>query len=166
MLNYDRQPLPPATTRRAQERASLEQRETEARDSWLERLKDLKPVKKQAAAKSAEEHQRQATYYNAHRREVEYKVGDLVMKRNRILSSAAQGISAMLAPKYAGPLKVTEVTGSNTVKIIDVHGKSEEVLHVSHLKPFDTTRRSHRTSPPMMTISKSHNRRGGRQATR
>ena len=137
VLNYGRQPLPPATTRRAQERAALEQRETEARDSWLDRLKDLGPVKKRAATKSAEEHQRQATYYDARRREVKYEVGDLVMKRNRILSSAAQGISAKLAPKYAGPLRITEVTGSNTVKIVDEHGKNEEVLHVSHLKPLN-----------------------------
>ena len=76
-------------------------------------------------------------YYNARRREVEYKVGDLVMKRNRILSLAAQGILAKLAPKYAGPLKLIEVTGSNTVKVVDDHEKNEEVLHVSHLKPVD-----------------------------
>ena len=137
VLIYGRQPFPPATTRRAQERAALEQREAEARDSWLERLNDLEPVKKQAAIKSAEEHQRQATYYSARRRGVKYEIGGLVMKRNRILSSAAQGISAKLAPKYAGPLKVTEVMGSNTVKIVDEYGKNEEVLHDSHLKPFN-----------------------------
>ena len=59
------------------------------------------------------------------------------MKRNQVLSSAAQGISAKLAPKYAGPLRVTEVTSSNTVKIVDEHGKNEKVLHVSHLKPLN-----------------------------
>ena len=89
VLNYGSQPLPPATARRAQERAALEQREAEARDSWLERLENLQPVQKQAATKSAEEHRRQAAYYNARRREVGFKVGDLVMKRNRVLSSAA-----------------------------------------------------------------------------
>ena len=40
-------------------------------------------------------------------------------------------------PKYAGPLKVIEITGSNTVKVVDEHEKHEEVLHVSHLKPLD-----------------------------
>ena len=71
------------------------------------------------------------------RREVKYEIGNLVMKRNRILSSAAQDFSAKLAPKYAGPLGITEVTGSNTVKIVDELGKNEEVLHVSHLKPLN-----------------------------
>ena len=134
VLTSGRQPSPPATTRSAQ---AIEQRETEARDAWLERLRDLEPVKRQAAAKSAEEHQHQAAYCNAHRREVEYTIDDLVMKRNRILSSAAQGISMKLAPKYAGPLRVTDVIGFNTVKVFDEHGKSEEALHVSQLKPGD-----------------------------
>ena len=59
------------------------------------------------------------------------------MKRNRALSSAAQGISAKLAPKYAGPLKITEITGSDTVRVIDERDGSEETLHVSHLKPYN-----------------------------
>ena len=65
VLNCGRQPLPPAMARRAQERAAFEQREAEARDSCLERLENLQPVQKQAATKSAEEHRRQAAYYNA-----------------------------------------------------------------------------------------------------
>ena len=59
------------------------------------------------------------------------------MKRNRALSSAAQGISAKLAPKYAGPLKIIEITGSNTVRVIDEKNGSEEILHVCHLKPYN-----------------------------
>ena len=94
-------------------------------------------MRKRAAAQAADEQRRQAAYYNARRREVSYEVGDLVMKRNRVLSSAAQGISAKLAPKYAGPLKITEITGSNTVRVIDEKDASEEILHVSHLKPYN-----------------------------
>ena len=135
-LNYGRQPLPPATARREQEREALERREHEAIDDWTERLRDMESLRKRAAAQAADEQRRQAAYYNARRREVSYEVGDLVMKRNRILSSAAQGISAKLAPKYAGPLKVLEVTGPNTVRVIDEKDASEETLHVSHLKPY------------------------------
>ena len=42
-----------------------------------------------------------------------------------------------MAPKYAGPLKITEKTGSNTVRVIDERDGSEETLHVSHLKPYN-----------------------------
>ena len=54
-----------------------------------------------------------------------------MLKRNRVLSSAAQGISAKLEPKYAGPLKITEITGSNTVRVIEEKGTSEKILHAS-----------------------------------
>ena len=141
-LNYGRQPLPPATARREQEREALERREREAVEDWAERLQDMDSLRKRAAAQVADEQRRQAAYYNAHRREVSYEVGGLVMKRNRFLSSAAQGISAKLAPKYAGPLKITEITGSNTVRVIDEKDASEDTLHVSHLKPQAATNRA------------------------
>ena len=91
-LNYGRQLLPPATARREQEREALEQREREAVENWAERLQETDGLRKRAAAQAAEEQQRQASYYNARRREVNYGVGDLVMRRYRVLSSAAQGI--------------------------------------------------------------------------
>ena len=59
-----------------------------------------------------------------------------MMKRNQVLSSAVQGIPTKLAPKYVGPLKFTEIIGSNTVRVIDEKDASEEILHVSHLKPY------------------------------
>ena len=132
-LNYGRQPLPPATTRREQEHEAFERREREAVEDWAERLQDMDSLQKRAAAQAADEQRRQAAYYNAHRREVSYEVGDLVMKRNRVLSSAAQGISAKLALKYA---ENRRDTGSNTVRVIDEKDASEETLHVSHLKPY------------------------------
>ena len=42
-----------------------------------------------------------------------------------------------LAPKYAGLLKITEITGSNTVRVVDEKDASEEIIHVSHLKPYN-----------------------------
>ena len=102
-----------------------------------ERLQDMDSVRKRAAAHAVDEQQRQAAYYNARRREISYEVGDLLMKRNRVLSSAAQGISAKLAPQCAGPLKITEITSSNTVRVVHEKDASEEILHVSNLKPYN-----------------------------
>ena len=96
-------------------------------------------VRKEAAENANEEGERQAKYYNARRREVAYQVGDKVMKKNRILSSATRGISAKLAPKFAGPMKIVAITGTNTVRVVDEDGQNEEVLYVSHLKPFSRT---------------------------
>ena len=92
LLNYGRQPLLPTTKGREQERAALAQRTDEATDAWLCRLKGLDRLREEAASRASKEHARQAVYYNARRREHTYEVGDLVWKKNRILSSAAQGV--------------------------------------------------------------------------
>ena len=42
-----------------------------------------------------------------------------------------------MALKYAGPLNITEITGSNTVRVVDEKDASEEILRVSHLKPYN-----------------------------
>ena len=57
-------------------------------------------LRKRAAAQAADELRRQAAYYNAHRREVSYEVEDLVMKRNRVLSSAERNIGEVNAEVY------------------------------------------------------------------
>ena len=43
--------------------------------------------------------ERQARYYDAKHCEPLFQTGDYVWKRNRILSSTAQGVSAKLAPQ-------------------------------------------------------------------
>ena len=110
--------------------------------TWSGRLlggttpRDGQRARKEAAENAKEEGERQAKYYNAHRSEVAYQVGDEVMKKNRILSLATRGISSKLAPKFANPMKIVAITGTNTVRVMDGDGQKEEVLHVSHLKPF------------------------------
>ena len=96
----------------------------------------MSPKRAGSASRASEEHARQAVYYNARRREHSYKVGDLVWKINRVLSSAAQEVSAKPAPTFAGPYRVMAKTGSNTLKVADMNGAGEETLHVSHLKPY------------------------------
>ena len=83
-LNYGRQPLPPATARREQEREALEQREREAVENWAERLQETEGLRKRAAAQAAEEQQRQASYYSARRRDVNYGAN---LPRYRLLIS-------------------------------------------------------------------------------
>ena len=48
----------------------------------------------------------QAKYYDKHRRERHFKVGDLVLKRERVLSNKEKDIAAKLSDKFSGPYKV------------------------------------------------------------
>ena len=56
------------------------------------------------------------------------------MKKNRVLSSAAHGVSAKLAPAYAGPFRVVAKLGSNTLLIANATNEQTEKVHVSHIK--------------------------------
>ncbi|MBJ4673925.1 hypothetical protein JGE67_25550, partial [Salmonella enterica subsp. enterica serovar Typhimurium] len=99
-------------------------------------MEGLEELQQNAARLSQSEHERQAEYFNASRREAEYKKGDLVWKRNRVLSSAAQGFAAKLAPKYTGPHLIIEEMGPSVYKIISGEGEIEEKVHAEHLKPY------------------------------
>ena len=133
LLNFGRQPMPPATLRREQERAAQGQRERDALEAWSERLQGLQQVREDAAARSGAEHDRQATYYNARRRDT-YEIGSTVWKKNRVLSSATQGVSAKLAPAYAVSFRAIAKLGSNTLLIADATNERTEKVHVSHIK--------------------------------
>ena len=82
--------------------------------------------------------ERQSQYYNAGRRDVNFQVGDLVWKRNKVLSSAAQGIATKLAPKFAAPYTVTKVLGSNTYELADTEQNTFGPVHTEQLKPYVT----------------------------
>ena len=87
-----------------------------------------------AAEKSREEHERQAKYYNARRREATFQEGDLVLKRYKVLSSAAQGIVGKLAPPFAGPYTIIKVLDSNTYELTDRDGNEVGLIHAKQMK--------------------------------
>ncbi|OXU17097.1 hypothetical protein TSAR_014410 [Trichomalopsis sarcophagae] len=68
--------------------------------------------------------------------QVEFKIIDLVWKRNRILSSAVQGINAKLAPKYAEPFKITARLGQDVYRLEERAGEVFEKIHVVDLKRY------------------------------
>ena len=136
LLNFGRELTPPGTLRRRQDQATAEQQQKEREDSWLSRILRLREIQKAAKASSEGQQRRQAEYYNARRRPSPYQVGDMVWKKNRVLSSSAQGVSAKLAPKYVGPYVIVEQMGSNTYKLSDGDGQMEEMVHAEHLKPY------------------------------
>lgn len=52
---------------------------------------------------------RQERHYNLRRRAWKPSLGDIVWKREHLLSNKGKGFNAKLAPKYAGPFKVRKI---------------------------------------------------------
>lgn len=79
--------------------------------------------------------EKQGKYYNLRRREWYPKVGDKILHRTHILSSATDFIAEKLAPKYAGPYEVVDKVSRN-IYIIKVNGGRTSRVHVQDLKPY------------------------------
>ena len=136
MLNYGRQPVPPGILRRHKDLDAQEQIEQDAVNEWNDRLQNLSQLHDLTAERSKAEQSSQAKYYDAGRREDTFQVGELVWKRNRVLSSSAQGVTAKLAPKYAGPLMIRAIKGSNTYELLHSDGFVEDLVHAKDLKKY------------------------------
>ncbi|XP_011635475.1 uncharacterized protein LOC105426100 [Pogonomyrmex barbatus] len=78
--------------------------------------------------------QRQERHYNLRRREWKPKVGDLVWKRNHVLSDKAKAFNAKLAPKFVGPLEVRRIISPVVVDLRDTRGRWHRQVHVQDLK--------------------------------
>ncbi len=105
-------------------------------DIHSKRMSEFKLLYEQAQRNLAAAYQRQSKYYNLRRREVNYRIGDLVMRRLHILSSAAEAISGKLAPKFHGPCEVKTREGRNMYEVKDQDSGQRHIVHVKDLKPF------------------------------
>jgi len=80
----------------------------------------------------------QKLYYDPNRREVEYKIGDLVVLKAHALSNAAIKFSAKLGPKYEGPYILLKQTHPLTWELGDIHTKVPvNVTHVAQMKKYN-----------------------------
>lgn len=99
-------------------------------------MKHLREIHDWVAENLTNANQRQAAHYNLRRRPIKFKVGDLVLKRQHVLSSAAQGIAAKLAPKFAGPFRVGRVLSSTVYELLALDKIAVGKVHVSDLKLY------------------------------
>ena len=136
MLMYGRQPDPPKTLRREEDRLVEGQGQQEALDNWASCMDKLRELHDRARADAQAEQTRQAKYYDAHRRPPEFCLGDRVWKDSKVLSSAADGISAKLAPKYLGPYTIVNILGQNTYEIQGEDGQTIRPVHAQQLKRY------------------------------
>lgn len=62
-----------------------------------------------------------------------------MLKDNRILSNAARGIAAGLAPEYAGPYLISEIAGHNAYRLTN---QLEELIEPIYAKDLEMFHRS------------------------
>ena len=103
-LNFGRQPEPVVFLRKhLEEPQSLRPQDPETWLDGMKRLPDLHELIKQHLDSATK---RSARYYNRNKRDVSFQLTDLVLRRNHVLSSAAQNFAAKLAAKFIDPCKV------------------------------------------------------------
>lgn len=95
-------------------------------------LREMRKFVRERLRKAFEKSRKQ---YNLRRRNVEFGVGDLVWKRQFVLSDAANYYASKLAGKFSGPYKVRKKVGYCTYELEDGKGQSVGNFHVKDLKP-------------------------------
>ena len=83
-------------------------------------------------------HARVASRYNANRILHKYKVGDLVMYTENLVSSKAHNVSSKLLMRWSNPLVVAKFVATNTVLLANPDTGVIRRAHVSQLKPYVT----------------------------
>ncbi|XP_025264935.1 uncharacterized protein K02A2.6-like [Camponotus floridanus] len=105
LLNLGRE-LSPANSLRAR---NTETAEVETRDpaEWSERMQNLQSLQAWVSENLEQAYQKQSLQYNLRRRDRTFRVGDLVLRRQHVLSFAAQNVAAKkLTPKFHGPFRI------------------------------------------------------------
>jgi hypothetical protein len=135
-LNLGRELTPTNSLRyREQEVTDIEARDTA---EWAGRMKELQVIREWVAENLDKANQKQAYQYNLRRRSRTFRVGDLVLKRQHLLSSAAQHIAAKLAPKFQGPLKIKRVISPTVYELAQLDDSPVGKAHIEDLKPYNT----------------------------
>lgn len=79
----------------------------------------------------------QSDQYNQGRRDLQFEVGELVLRRTHPLSDAAKGFTASLANRWDGPFRVGKKLSPLTYTLIHhFSGESTGPTHVTDLKQF------------------------------
>ena len=124
-LNYGHEPVMPIQLLRGNESA-----QTESVASFIQRVTSSKGNLQRSVGL-------QQKYYDQKHRDVQYKVGDLVLLSTKNLK--LKGISAKLQRKVVGPFRVLETIGQQAYKLsLPDDWKIHPVFHVSLLKDWKT----------------------------
>lgn len=95
-----------------------------------EKLETLRNRVKENLAKSYETRKNR---YDLRSRTISYKEGEMVWRRNFILSDASKGFTSKLAPKYIKG-RIKKALGTNSYQLVDINGKDVGVYSTQDLK--------------------------------
>lgn len=134
-LNFGRNPKPVNTSQlTSPENVEVEPQPPEL---WVARMERMQNLRDWVTENLDEAFARQAKQYDRHHRPEQFAVGDLVLKRHHVLSSAAQHVAAKLAPRYHGPFKITKVVSRVVYEVWDpVSNKDMGRVHIKDLKRY------------------------------
>ncbi|XP_024871929.1 protein NYNRIN-like [Temnothorax curvispinosus] len=130
-LNFGREPQP--VRLRGREDVEIEDADPA---NWGERMENIRQLRGWIVENLEAARAKQTRYYNLRRRDRQFAVGDLVLKRQHILSSATQHISAKLATKYHGPFVVHKILSPVVYELADPLGNVIGKVHIKDLKPY------------------------------
>lgn len=106
------------------------------RDTYAANLKELEPIFVEVRKKLHAAYERNARQYNLRKRDVSFNVGDLVWRRNKVLSDAANRFSAKLAPRYI----LSKVRKKVSNLVYDLVNESDETRagrwHIKDMKVY------------------------------
>jgi len=132
-LNLGRELKPVQLLSRKQEITEVEAGDTAG---WSERMKKLQFLREWVTENLDRAYQRQSSRYNLRRRNRVFRIGDLVLRRQHVLSSAAQNVAAKLAHRFQGPFKVGRVISPVIYELTRLDRSAAGRIHVQDLKPY------------------------------
>lgn len=100
-----------------------------------DRLEFLEHTRKTVQANLVEAYKNYSKRYNLRSRKIEFKEGDLVLKRNFQLSDAVKGYSAGLGKTFV-KCKVLKKVGTNCYRLSNMDGKDIGLFNVKDLNVF------------------------------
>lgn len=136
-LNFGREPRPVSSVKAVQFADDLRPDPSGGSlKRWADRIRKIDEVHHLVETHLLKSSLSQSSRYNLRRRPCKFVPGDLVLRRNMKLSSAADKKSAKLFPSFEGPFKVVTVSPSGACKLQDGAGKSAGLWHASKLKIY------------------------------
>lgn len=107
------------------------------RHTWASDLSELNDIFSQVRTCLRQSYERNKVQYNLRRRDVQYKIGDMVWRRSFVLSDASRYFSAKLAPKFLRS-KIIEKISPVVYKLADLNGKPVGTFHIKDIIKVET----------------------------